>query len=110
MLAYWKFESISLQQGVYKLSIPRPDPLTGTYVADRPDGTRSFVSVTWACRRGVRSLSEVNRGGVLRTHRLGGRPQTVQPPGLCTPASRRTTPLQGLIDRAFKDASEAKKR
>jgi len=31
-------------------------------------------------------------------------------PGLCTSASRRTTPLQGLIDRAFKDASEVKKR
>jgi len=25
---------------------------------------------------------------------------------LCTSASRRTTPLQGLIDRAFKDASK----
>ena len=31
-------------------------------------------------------------------------------PGLCTPASRRTTPLQRLIERDFKDASEAEKR
>jgi len=29
---------------------------------------------------------------------------------LCTPASRRTTPLQRLIERDFKDASEAEKR
>jgi hypothetical protein len=29
---------------------------------------------------------------------------------LCTPASRRTTPLQRLIKRDFKDASEAEKR
>ena len=31
-------------------------------------------------------------------------------PGLSTPASRRTTPLQRLIERDFKDASEAEKR
>jgi hypothetical protein len=31
-------------------------------------------------------------------------------PGLCTLASRRTTPLQRLIKRDFKDASEAEKR
>jgi predicted TIM-barrel fold metal-dependent hydrolase len=29
---------------------------------------------------------------------------------LCTPASRRTTPLPRLIKRDFKDASEAEKR
>jgi hypothetical protein len=29
---------------------------------------------------------------------------------LCTLASRRTTPLQRLIKRDFKDASEAEKR
>jgi hypothetical protein len=31
-------------------------------------------------------------------------------PSLCTPASRRTTPLQRLIERDFKDASDAEKR
>jgi hypothetical protein len=31
-------------------------------------------------------------------------------PGLCTPPSKRTTPLQRLIERDFKDAIEAKKR
>jgi hypothetical protein len=31
-------------------------------------------------------------------------------PGLCTPASRRTTPLQRFIGTDFKDASEAEKR
>jgi hypothetical protein len=31
-------------------------------------------------------------------------------PGLCTPASRRTTPLQRLIERDFRYASEAEKR
>jgi len=34
----------------------------------------------------------------------------VQPPDLCTPASRRKTPLQRLIERDFKDPSEAEKR
>jgi hypothetical protein len=29
---------------------------------------------------------------------------------LCTPAGRRTTPLQRLIERDFKYASEAEKR
>jgi hypothetical protein len=31
-------------------------------------------------------------------------------PGLCTRASRRTTPLQRLIERDFKDASKSEKR
>jgi len=31
-------------------------------------------------------------------------------PGLCTPPSKRTTPLQRLIERDFKDASEPEKR
>jgi hypothetical protein len=30
--------------------------------------------------------------------------------GLCTPVRRRTTPLQRVIERDFKDASEAEKR
>jgi hypothetical protein len=40
---------------------------------------------------------------------LGGHDRYSRP-GLCTPASRRTTPLQRLIERDFKDASEAEKR
>ena len=39
-----------------------------------------------------------------------GRHERCRRPGLCAPASRRTTPLQRFIERDFKDASEAEKR
>ena len=44
-----------------------------------------------------------------KTASVGGH-EPCSRPGLSTPPSKRTTPLQRLIERDFKDASEVEKR
>ena len=43
----------------------------------------------------------------MDTHCLGGRPHTVEPPWLVHLREHAYNPLQRLIERDFKDASEA---
>ena len=54
-------------------------------------------------------LSCFQPGGLQLPAQMGGHERGSRP-GLCTPPSKRTTPLQRLIERDFKDPSEAEKR
>ena len=76
-----------------------PEHRTFDLALDQKRDYRTLSSNTGKRRWCLANPPFVDRGGGLRPRPLGGRPRTVQQPGLSTPACRRTTPLQRLIER-----------